>query len=59
MRARVADGGRCQLDDAKLDAVPDGAELAVRQTLLHGGSVVRLGAGALADASGIAALLRF
>ena len=54
-----ADGGRCQLDDAKLDAVPDGAELAVRQTLLHGGSVVRLGAGALADASGIAALLRF
>jgi peptide subunit release factor 1 (eRF1) len=54
-----ADGGRCPLDDTKLEQVRDGAELAVGQTLLHGGSVVRLGAGALADAGGIGALLRF
>lgn len=54
-----ADGGRCPLDDTKLESVRDGAELAVRQTLVHGGSVVRLGSGALADGSGIGALLRF
>jgi peptide chain release factor subunit 1 len=54
-----ADGGRCPLDDSKLEPVPDGTELAVRQTLLHGGSVVRLGSGGLAEASGIGALLRF
>jgi peptide chain release factor subunit 1 len=54
-----ADGGKCPLDDAKLDEVPDGADLAIHRTLAHGGTVVRLGAGALGDAAGVAALLRF
>jgi peptide chain release factor subunit 1 len=55
-----ADGGKCPLDGAKLEEEPDGADLAIHQTLLHGGSVIRLGPGALGDqAAGIAALLRF
>lgn len=54
-----ADGGSCRLDGTKLEQVPDGADLALHQTLANGGSVVRLGAGALGDAGGIAALLRF
>jgi peptide chain release factor subunit 1 len=54
-----ADGGNCPLDGAKLERVPDGADLAIHQTLAHGGTIVRLGSGALGDASGIAALLRF
>jgi peptide subunit release factor 1 (eRF1) len=54
-----ADGGSCPLDGTKLEKVPDGADLAMHQTLAHGGTVVHLGAGALGDASGIAALLRF
>jgi peptide chain release factor subunit 1 len=54
-----ADGGKCPLDDTKLEEAPDGAELAIHRTLAHGGSIVRLGAGALGDASGIAATLRY
>lgn len=54
-----ADGGKCPLDDAKLDEVPDGADLAIHRTLANGGRVFRLGAGALRDAGGIAATLRF
>jgi peptide chain release factor subunit 1 len=54
-----ADGGSCRLDGTKLDRVPDGADLAVHLALANGGSIVRLGAGALGDASGVAALLRF
>ena len=54
-----ADGGKCPLDDTKLEERPDGADLAIQQTVLHGGSLVRLGSGALGDAAGIAALLRF
>jgi peptide subunit release factor 1 (eRF1) len=54
-----ADGGKCPLDGTKLEEEPDGADLAIHQTLLHGGSVVRLGADGLGDAAGIAALLRF
>jgi hypothetical protein len=53
------DGGKCPLDDTKLEGRADGADLAIRQTVLNGGSFVRLGAGGLGDAAGIAALLRF
>ena len=54
-----ADGGKCPLDGTKLDAREDGADLAIHHTILHGGTLVRLGAGALADADGIGAILRF
>jgi peptide subunit release factor 1 (eRF1) len=54
-----ADGGRCPLDDAKLEEHPDAADLAIQQTVLHGGTLVWLGAGALGGSGGIAALLRF
>jgi peptide subunit release factor 1 (eRF1) len=54
-----ADGGSCPLDGAKLEERDDAADLALHQTLAHGGDVVRLGAGALGDAKGIGALLRF
>jgi peptide chain release factor subunit 1 len=54
-----ADGGKCPLDGAKLERRDDGADLAIHQTILHGGTVVRLGAGALSDADGIGAILRY
>jgi hypothetical protein len=54
-----ADGGKCPLDNARLEEHPDAADLAIQQTVLHGGALVRLGAGALGDAAGVAALLRF
>jgi peptide chain release factor subunit 1 len=54
-----ADGGKCPLDDTKLEPRDDAVDLAIHQTLLHGGTFVRFGAGALADADGIGALLRF
>jgi peptide chain release factor subunit 1 len=54
-----ADGGKCPLDDTKLEQTPDGADLAVHRTVAHGGTVVRLGAGALGDAAGIGAILRY
>jgi peptide chain release factor subunit 1 len=55
-----ADGGTCPLDGAELEQVEDGGDLAVHQTLAHGGAIVRLGSGALGgEAEGIAALLRF
>jgi peptide subunit release factor 1 (eRF1) len=54
-----ADGGKCPLDDTRLEEYPDGADLAIQQTLLHGGTLAQFGAGALGDAAGIAALLRF
>jgi len=54
-----ADGGSCPLDGAKLEERDDGADLALRQTVANGGSVVCVGAGALGDAKGIGALLRF
>jgi peptide subunit release factor 1 (eRF1) len=54
-----ADGGKCPLDDARLEEHPDAADLAIQQTVLHGGTLVWLGAGALGEAAGIAALLRF
>ena len=54
-----ADGGRCPLDDTRLEQAPDAAELAIHHTLAHGGSVVRLGGGALGDAAGVGAMLRY
>ncbi len=54
-----ADGGTCPLDGAELEPRDDAVDLAIHQTVLHGGTFVRFGAGALADADGIAALLRF
>jgi peptide chain release factor subunit 1 len=53
-----ADGGKCPLDGTKLEEVPDGSDAAIRQTLAHSGTFVRLGAGTLAD-DGPAALLRY
>jgi peptide chain release factor subunit 1 len=53
-----ADGGKCPLDETKLEEADDGADVAIRQTLAHGGSFVRLGAGAVPD-GGPAALLRY
>ena len=54
----TADGGRCTLDDAKLEERPDASDLAIHQTLLHGGTVVEVGRGALGDEE-IGALLRY
>jgi peptide chain release factor subunit 1 len=55
----LADGGKCPLDGTKLDPRDDAVDLAIHHTVLHGGTFVRFGAGALADADGIGALLRF
>jgi peptide chain release factor subunit 1 len=54
-----ADGGKCPLDGTKLEPRDDAVDLAIHHTLLHGGTFVRFGAGALADADGIGAILRF
>jgi len=54
-----ADGGKCPLDDAKLEEAPDAAELAIHRALAGGGAIVRLGAGALGDAAGVGATLRY
>jgi peptide chain release factor subunit 1 len=54
-----ADGGACPLDDTKLEERDDAVDLALHHTLAQGGSVVRVGSGALGEAKGIAALLRF
>lgn len=54
-----ADGGDCPLDGTKLEARDDAVDLAIHRTVLHGGTFVRFGAGALNDGDGIGALLRF
>jgi peptide subunit release factor 1 (eRF1) len=54
-----ADGGKCPLDDTKLEEREDAVDLAVHHTVLHGGLFVRFGVGALVDADGIGAVLRF
>jgi peptide chain release factor subunit 1 len=54
-----ADGGSCPLDGTKLEERDDAADLAMHETLAHGGSIVRVGSGALGDSKGIGALLRF
>ncbi|HEX7082678.1 MAG TPA: Vms1/Ankzf1 family peptidyl-tRNA hydrolase [Gaiellaceae bacterium] len=54
-----ASGGNCPLDGATLEQCEDGADVAVHGVLGHGGTVLALGSGALADAAGVGALLRF
>jgi peptide subunit release factor 1 (eRF1) len=54
-----ADGGSCPLDGTKLEERDDAVDLAMHQTLANGGTIVRVGSGALGDAKGIAAVLRF
>ena len=54
-----ADGGRCPLDGTTLEERDDAADLAMHQTLAHGGAIVRVGSGALGEAQGIGAILRF
>jgi peptide chain release factor subunit 1 len=54
-----ADGGKCPLDGTKLEPRDDAVDLAIHHTVLHGGSFVSFGAGALNDADGIGAILRF
>lgn len=54
-----ADGGDCPLDGTKLEKRDDAVDLALHRTLAHGGSVVRVGAGALGEGNPIGALLRF
>jgi peptide chain release factor subunit 1 len=54
-----ADGGKCPLDGTKLEARDDAVDLAIHHTVLHGGTFTRVGAGALDDADGIGAILRF
>jgi peptide chain release factor subunit 1 len=55
-----ADSGTCPLDGSELESTPDGADLAVHQTLTHGGSVLMVEASQDLDpVEGIGALLRF
>jgi len=54
-----ADGGSCPLDGTRLEAHPDAVDLALHRTLANGGSIVRVGPGALGDGRSIAALLRY
>jgi peptide chain release factor subunit 1 len=53
-------GGRCPLDGTEMEHRPDGLDLAVHQTLVHGGSVRALrNRRDLDPVEGIGALLRF
>jgi peptide chain release factor subunit 1 len=53
-------GGRCPLDGTEMEHRPDGLDLAVHQTLVHGGSVRALrNRRDLDPVDGIGALLRF
>ncbi len=54
-----AGSGNCPLDGATLEHRADGADVAVHGVLAHGGTVLALGAGALVDADGVGAVLRF
>jgi peptide chain release factor subunit 1 len=54
------EGGRCPLDGTEMDARPEGLDLAVHQTLAHGGSVWAVQRHHdLEPVEGIGALLRF
>jgi peptide chain release factor subunit 1 len=58
-RASTADGS-CPLDGTRMEPRPEGLDLAVHQTLVHGGTVRALGQrGDLDPAEGIGALLRY
>jgi peptide chain release factor subunit 1 len=55
-----ADGGACPLDGTPMEERDNGLDLAVRQTLAHGGTVWALGHGRDLDpVDGIGALLRY
>lgn len=55
-----AEGGECPLDGAPLEKRSDGFDLALHQTLAHGGSVVVIGERRdLEPLEGVGALLRF
>ena len=54
------DGSKCPLDGTQLDESQDGLDLAVHQTLAHGGRVWAVRhRDDLDDAEGVGALLRF
>ena len=55
----TADGGSCPLDGARLEERDDAVDLALRGALAGGGSIVRVGAGALRGGKGVGALLRY
>lgn len=54
-----AESGECPLDGSPLERHADGLDLAIRQTLAHGGTVLSVGSHDLDPAGGLAALLRF
>jgi hypothetical protein len=53
----VAEGGTCPLDGTSLEE-RDAADLAIHQTLAHGGTVLTVG-GDVLGGQGVGALLRF
>ena len=56
----AAEGGKCPLDGTEMEEQADGLDLAVHQTLLHGGTVWSLRESeVLGPVEGIAALLRY
>jgi peptide subunit release factor 1 (eRF1) len=55
----AAEPGECPLDGRTLQREPDGLDLAVRQTLAHGGTVLTVEGPDLGPAEGVGALLRF
>ena len=55
----AAEDGTCPLDGTALEEERDGANAAIHLALVNGGSITRVGRGALGDAQGIGALLRF
>lgn len=57
-RASV-EGGACPLDGGALEPSADGVDLALRLTLVHGGTALAVPRGTLAGTGGIGALLRF
>jgi peptide chain release factor subunit 1 len=56
----AATAGKCPLDGTEMEERPEGLDLAIHQTLVHGGRVWSIrDAGALDAAEGIGALLRY
>jgi peptide chain release factor subunit 1 len=53
------EGGTCPVDGLALAQQPDGSDVVLHHVLANGGTALRAGAGALTDADGIGALLRF
>jgi peptide chain release factor subunit 1 len=51
--------GLCPVDEVAFEEPGEGADAAIRQTVAHGGTFVRLAAGALGDGAEIGALLRY